>query len=68
MSRTHTRKNEETGTLRNKINCGGIGTIQNEYRPSPNFFSDHPFHINLSPQEYMTLSDKTNLSILQYFH
>ena len=28
VSRTHTGKNEETGTLRNEINCGGIGTLK----------------------------------------
>ena len=28
VSRTHTRKNEEIGTLRNEINFGGIGTLK----------------------------------------
>ena len=28
LSITHTRKNEETVTLRNEINCGGIGTLK----------------------------------------
>ena len=28
VSRTRTRKNEETGTLRNEINCVGIGTLK----------------------------------------
>ena len=28
VSITHTRNKEETGTLRNEINCGGIGTLK----------------------------------------
>ena len=28
VSKTHTRKNKETVTLRNETNCGGIGTLK----------------------------------------
>ena len=28
VSITHTRQYDETGTLRNEINCGGIGTLK----------------------------------------
>ena len=31
LSRTLTRKNEETGNLRNEITCGGIEYIQMTY-------------------------------------